>query len=603
MKKIIFLFLIILVPVFSFSQTRLTGVSPTIVNKGETLNVTIFGSNTHFTQGTSTSVSFYFKQASGSILVNSITAVNNTTINANITVDALAFTSDYYVVVTDSIDGYLMADSSFHVNGITPPKLVSASPAVAKNGETLDVTIVGASTHFTQGSTTIGFSFKQASPTAINTVTVINDTTIKANITIPAYTITGDYDIYYSNSTDVNIVLNSGFHINGIAAPKLVSVSPAVAKNGETLDVTIVGASTHFTQGSTTSVGFSFKQASGTAVNSITILNDTTIKANITIPPYAVTSNYSVYFNDSIDGYQLLDSIFHINGIAQPSIASVSPNVTKPGETLNVTITGKNTHFKQASSTVYIGYNFNQGSSTLLINSTQIINDTSIVINITVPKNISLGYYPIYIQNDIDDQLQAYLNVFEKCYTYFETNYDVANNTFDLVLNYSTTDSTANYFWDFGDGGTSTLETPSHTFAKDTVYNVCLKTFKYTGDSCTYCHEIGKDALGQVIRGAGFSLQAYKFDLTIGISENTKVTSSIAVYPNPTSGSVTITTQSLETLHNPVVALYSLDGTLLLQQGLKDVKTTLDISAFANGFYILKMLSNETIEVVKIIKE
>jgi len=47
------------------------------------------------------------------------------------------------------------------------------------------------------------------------------------------------------------------------------------------------------------------------------------------------------------------------------------------------------------------------------------------------------------------------------------------------------------YTWDFGDGNTSTLANPVHTFANPGTYNVCL-TITTTNNNCTdtYCHTI-----------------------------------------------------------------------------------------------------------------
>ena len=68
---------------------------------------------------------------------------------------------------------------------------------------------------------------------------------------------------------------------------------------------------------------------------------------------------------------------------------------------------------------------------------------------------------------------------------------------------------TGNYnsvFWDFGDGNTSSLPSPSHTYNKDTLFNVCMKIYTSSQDSCEFCHVLGKDAFGNVVRSAGFNL-------------------------------------------------------------------------------------------------
>ncbi|MFT5778125.1 MAG: hypothetical protein ACI837_001081, partial [Crocinitomicaceae bacterium] len=55
------------------------------------------------------------------------------------------------------------------------------------------------------------------------------------------------------------------------------------------------------------------------------------------------------------------------------------------------------------------------------------------------------------------------------------SNYTFVAADFDVVFtNTSTVTSTPTYFWDFGDGNTSTLEDPNHTYAATGTYLVCL---------------------------------------------------------------------------------------------------------------------------------
>ena len=65
-------------------------------------------------------------------------------------------------------------------------------------------------------------------------------------------------------------------------------------------------------------------------------------------------------------------------------------------------------------------------------------------------------------------------------------------NTTNLGLNYSFTDLSAgsptSWFWDFGDGNSSSLQSPSHTFAAAGNYNVCLTVTNScsTSTSCQF---------------------------------------------------------------------------------------------------------------------
>src|SRR5678815_2743955 len=60
-------------------------------------------------------------------------------------------------------------------------------------------------------------------------------------------------------------------------------------------------------------------------------------------------------------------------------------------------------------------------------------------------------------------------------------------------LTVSFTDASPNsiqWFWDFGDGGSSILKNPSHTYSANGSYSVCLITSNECGYSDTVCKNI-----------------------------------------------------------------------------------------------------------------
>jgi hypothetical protein len=198
----------------------------------------------------------------------------------------------------------------------------------------------------------------------------------------------------------LSILLQSIF----IFAQQLASVNPASGNAGQTLNVTITGINTHFASGSgTTQAEFDFHQASGVnPVNSQSVQDDFTIQANITIPPTTITGNYDI-MTTGFDGGLLLPAGFHVNGIAPPSIAAITPSTANSGQTLNVTITGVNTHFAQGSGS-NLSFEFDQGSSTS-VNSETATNDLTINANISIPANVITGFYDVYVYDFIDGYL------------------------------------------------------------------------------------------------------------------------------------------------------------------------------------------------------
>src|SRR6218665_63047 len=118
-----------------------------------------------------------------------------------------------------------------------------------------------------------------------------------------------------------------------------------------------------------------------------------------------------------------------------------------------------------------------------------------------------------------------------QCFSHYTTVYDTLLNTFNLNINPFTTTIATGYHWDFGDGSTSALANPTHMYAVDSLYNVCLKIYTAAGDSCEYCHMIGFDPSGNVIRTPGFTLHVIS-PATVSVedfpNENT-----INISPNP----------------------------------------------------------------------
>jgi len=345
MKKIYSLILSVIVASGFYAQS-LTGITPSSANQGETLDVTITGENTNFTQGSGTSVHFSFEQASTTI-VNSYTVIDDLNLVANITVPSNVSVGTYDVTTSNNIDGDIALTGAFSV---TQASLASITPSSAEQGETLNVSIVGENTHFSQASgTTLHFSFEQGSTTIVNSYNVVDDLNLTANVTIPSDVDPGTYTISTSGEYDGSLTLENSFTVNEYVAPpvaSLTSISPDNADQGQTLDVTITGENTNFTQASTT-VSFTNDQ-SETLTSTITVADVNTLTANVTIPADATIGEYTV----TVDG---LTTSFTVNEYVAPlvaSLTSISPDNADQGQTLDVTITGENTNFSQASTTV-----------------------------------------------------------------------------------------------------------------------------------------------------------------------------------------------------------------------------------------------------------
>lgn len=184
------------------------------------------------------------------------------------------------------------------------------------------------------------------------------------------------------------------------------------------------------------------------------------------------------------------------------------------------------------------------------------------------------------------------------CLTYFTTSYDSVQNTFYLTLDPATTSLATAYHWDFGDGTSSSLANPYHVYANDTLYNLCLKIYTAAGDSCEYCHTIGFDSTGNVVRSNGFILNVQNITTDIPSIESTE---SFTIYPNPSSGKYTI---SGNDLNISMVNVYNILGECVYQLAANNPKYEIDLSSLDNGIYIVRIENkNRGIINKKIIKQ
>jgi len=84
----------------------------------------------------------------------------------------------------------------------------------------------------------------------------------------------------------------------------------------------------------------------------------------------------------------------------------------------------------------------------------------------------------------------------------------------------------------------------------------------------------------------------------VGISEMEPDSNSLKLYPNPTSGDLTI-----ETVEKGTLFVFDLNGVLLLQRELTERTTTIDVNTLPGGVYFVKMVGVKGVQVGKFVKQ
>ncbi|MFA6923740.1 MAG: PKD domain-containing protein [Bacteroidales bacterium] len=150
------------------------------------------------------------------------------------------------------------------------------------------------------------------------------------------------------------------------------------------------------------------------------------------------------------------------------------------------------------------------------------------------------------------------------------------------------------YLWDFGDGSTSTLQYPSHTYATPGHYNICLTITDANGCSSSTC-ETTKANRGE----SGFIQQLIVVDAAAGIRENTVSLNS--VFPNPSNNRIEV---SLSQSIQGELKITDITGREVYNEKVNSKNIIVDVSTLPAGYYTLSVVleSNTIQEKIMIVK-
>ncbi len=261
----------------------LTSLSTYAAGRGQTLNVTMAGSN--FATGVTTT-SFGVN-----IAVNSFTVSSSTSAIANISVAASAIVGARSVSVTNASPGGGTAtlSSVFNVGNPTPT-LSSIVPASGARGQTLDVVITG--TGFVSGTSALTLG----SDITVNSSSVTSFTQISANITIPLPIAAGGRDVTITNGPPGggSGLIVAGFSVNN-PLPTIASVSPSSANRGSIVNVSVTGS--QYIMG-VTSLNF----GADIVTNGIIVKSPTEIQATLTLASLAASGPRTITVTNASPG-------------------------------------------------------------------------------------------------------------------------------------------------------------------------------------------------------------------------------------------------------------------------------------------------------------
>ncbi len=285
--------------------------------------------------------------------------------------------------------------------------ITSITPSSGEQNSQLTVQISGTTGSFNPGTSTyITFSQGSYSYFTAYTMNVQSSTDLSAVVNIPSTAPTGLYDVSVSDYSGTGAYAQAVFTVLQGQVPQIASVDTNYAAVGTTLDVTISGLNTHFDQGTGTYFYFSQGSSSYIPVNSFSVLDPTTITANISVQNNQPLGFYDLNLYDDWDGYISLPYAFVVTDTIA-GIVVVNPLDTTGNDSTTLRVMGSGTSFGYPGSTtvVWLGMTHRSSVPNATATNVTIINSNTLEATLQFPAGSPGGWYDLYVLNSRDGLL------------------------------------------------------------------------------------------------------------------------------------------------------------------------------------------------------
>jgi uncharacterized delta-60 repeat protein len=180
------------------------------------------------------------------------------------------------------------------------------------------------------------------------------------------------------------------------------------------------------------------------------------------------------------------------------------------------------------------------------------------------------------------------------CFAHYTTSYDSLINTFFITIDSASIVNAVSYFWNFGDGTTSTLSNPYHYYSTDSLFILCMKIGTFSGDSCSYCHVIGKDPNGNIVRTNGFYVNV--LNPTTNIFSENSVNNEIRIFPNPFSHTCKIS--FTDNWYGKMIIL-DVYGREVLNSNISEKEINIERGVMKAGVYFVRLIDNNNVSITR----
>jgi PKD repeat protein len=492
------------------TKTIVVGMNPTITN--------IANSDTTICSGGSSTLSVTAFAGGGSQLTYDWSTGEST---QSITVSPS--TTTLYIVTVSGLYGCSSSDTTTVTmnSGQVGPTVTVDQPMIELcQGATSQITVVATSSVSGSIFTWINANGNTVSTTETLTVNAPNqNTTYTVQVTDP------------SNGCVSSV--SSMVNINPVPTANLTTSNATVCANGSTvIDLTIGN-----TGGQSTSA-YAINWTPGTLTGS-----------SVTVSPTATTT-YSVSVTSPFGCTQSNSLTITVDPMLVGAIVSISPSDT--------------IQCQSNLSPVMLVVNSNDPLLTYTWFPQSVIStNDSILVN-----PLTTTIYTVSATNQVGCVSSASATVVIEQNPVASFSY---TNSASNSASFNTSTIGATYLWSFGDGATSELQNPQHTYAASGTYNVTLVVTNSSGCSDTIVQSV---VVSNVSVEEIFGIQG------------------IVVYPNPTNGLLKV---KFDLEHTALkIVVMNLLGDIIYEKSLLDIGNSnvdqiIDISEFSKGIYVIQV--------------
>ena len=387
---------------------NIISINPDSAYQGTSIVATILSVNTKYASGSITRIRLRIGGFNGTFNADSFIVNNDTNITAYFTFPFTAATGLYDLLIDHNLDGTISLNDNFEViESPFKPKIISVNPDSSYQGTSLTLLVIAANTNFTQATfSAISLEMGWWDVIDADTFTVINDTALYADFTIPMDANVGLWDVVLNNSIDNEIVLDNSFEVVlSPFSPQIISINPDSAYQGEHIAITVVGKNTHFLSG--TNNYYRIQRGNWNIINadSVNITNDTLLVAYFTISYQMAPNMYDFRIDNTMDGLLNLTAAFLIKeSLTAPAIIAIYPSEGVQNEYVKVSVNGTNSHFLSGVTTQVL---LRMGANnSIYADSFDIDNDSLLYAHFNIPLIAQTGIYDFRAVNNVDGTLQ-----------------------------------------------------------------------------------------------------------------------------------------------------------------------------------------------------